>query len=62
MKEEITVAGGGQTFWRGVGSQGLSEGGIAGAGFLKRQRKHVLNVLPRSWARRSYACLMIEKE
>lgn len=48
MKEEITVAGGGQTFWRGVGSQGLSEGGIAGAGFVKRQRKHVLNVLPRS--------------
>lgn len=49
MKEEITVAGGGQTFWRGgVGSQGLSEGDIAGAGFVKRQRKRVLNVLPRS--------------
>lgn len=48
MKEEITVAGVGRIFWRGVGSQGLSEGGIVGAGFVKRQRKRVLNVLPRS--------------
>lgn len=29
MKEEVTVAGDGQPFWRSVGSQGLSEGGIA---------------------------------